>query len=87
MPVFMVGRDLHGLSIEQLSAAQQAVIETAHQLTSQDKPVRDLRSTFVAGDAWCMCPFEAPQASHVRELNDTAKLPYRSIAEALDLTP
>jgi hypothetical protein len=34
-----------------------------------------------------MCPFEAPQASHVRELNDTAKLPYRSIAEALDLTP
>jgi muconolactone delta-isomerase len=87
MPIFMVERNLKGLSMEQLGAAQKAATDTARQLTSQGKPVRYIRSTFVPGDARCMCLFEAPRVEHVRELNDTAKLPYHSIVEALDLTP
>jgi muconolactone delta-isomerase len=87
MPVFMVERDLQGLSMEQLGAAQKAAIETAQRMTAQGKPVRYIRSTFVPGDARCMCLFEAPRAEYVEELNDTARLPYHTIVEALDLTP
>ncbi|HXG03057.1 MAG TPA: nickel-binding protein [Candidatus Binatia bacterium] len=87
MPVFMVERDLTGLSMEQLGAAQKAAIATAQHMTAQGKAVRYIRSTFVPGDARCMCLFEAPRAEHVKELNDAARLPYRNIVEALDLTP
>jgi hypothetical protein len=56
-------------------------------MTSQGKPVRYIRSTFVPGDSRCMCLFEAPNAENVRELNETAKIPFTRIVEAEDLTP
>ncbi len=87
MPVFMVERDLKGLSMDQLGAAQKAAIETGERMSAEGKSVRYIRSTFVPGDARCMCLFDAPKAEHVKELNDTAKLPYTKIVEALDLTP
>jgi len=87
MPVFMVERDLKGVSMEQLGAAQKAAIETGQRMTTQGKSVRYIRSTFVPGDARCMCLFEAPKAEHVKELNETAKIPFTKIVEALDLTP
>ena len=34
-----------------------------------------------------MCLFEAPSAENVRELNETAKIPFTRIVEAEDLTP
>ena len=87
MPVFMVERELKGVSMDQLAAAQKAAIETGQKMTSQGKNVRYIRSTFVPGDSRCMCLFEAPKAEHVRELNETAKIPFTKIVEALDLTP
>ncbi|HEX9687929.1 MAG TPA: nickel-binding protein [Thermoanaerobaculia bacterium] len=35
----------------------------------------------------CMCLFEAPNAETVRELNETAKIPFTRIVEAQNLTP
>ena len=87
MPVFMVDRNLAGITMEQLGGAQQAAIATSEQFTSQGKPVRYIRSTFVPGEAHCMCLFEAADASLVKEVNETAKLPFTRIVEALDLTP
>ncbi len=58
--MFMVERNLQGLSMDRLGAAP--------------------------GDARCMCLFEAPRAEHVKELNDTARLPYHTMVEVLDLT-
>ncbi len=87
MPVFMVERNLKGLSMDQLGAAQKAAIETGKRMSAEGKSVRYIRSTFVPGDARCMCLFDAPNAEHVKELNDTAKLPYTNIVEAMDLTP
>ncbi len=87
MPVFMVERNLAGITMEQLAAAQKAAIETGKQLTAQGKPVRYIRSTFVPGEARCMCLFEAPSARLVKELNETAKIPFSRIVEAFDLTP
>ena len=87
MPVYMVDRNLPGITLEQLAGAQQAAISTSQQFVNEGKPVRYIRSTFVPQEAHCMCLFEAPNAERVREVNDAAKLPYTRIIEALDLSP
>jgi hypothetical protein len=87
MAVYMVDRDLPGITMEQLAAAQKAAIETGKQLTAAGKPVRYIRSTFVPEESHCMCLFEAPSADLVKELNDQAKIPYTRVVEAADLTP
>jgi hypothetical protein len=87
MAVYMVERDLPGITPEQLGAAQRAAIVTGQQFTAQGKAVRYIRSTFVPDESRCMCLFEAPTRDLVREVNDAARLPYTRIVEALDLTP
>ena len=87
MPVYMVDRNLPGITMEQLGAAQKAAIETCQQFTAQGKPVRFIRTTFVPGEAHCMCLFEAANPDLVKQVNETAKIPFTRITEALDLTP
>ena len=87
MAVYMVERELKGITMDQLAAAQKAAIETGKKLTAQGKKVRYIRSTFVPGEARCMCLFEAPNPELVKELNETAKIPFTRVVEALDLTP
>ena len=87
MSVYMVDRDLPGIQMDQLAAAQKAAIETSEKFTAEGKPVRYIRTTFVPGEAHCMCLFEADSADHVRQVNETARIPFTRIVEALDLTP
>lgn len=87
MSVFMVDRDLPGITLEQLSAAQKAAIETSRQFTEEGRPVRYIRSMYVPGEAHCMCLFEAGNASDVQDVNDEAGIPYTRVVEAMDLTP
>lgn len=87
MPTYLVDRDLPGITLDQLAAAQRAAIETSDRFTTEGKPVRYIRSTFVPGEAHCMCLFEAPSADRVREVNEAAQIPFTRIVEALDLTP
>jgi hypothetical protein len=49
--------------------------------------VRYIRSAFLPGEAHCMCFFEAANPDLVKELNETAKIPFNRIVEAMDLTP
>ena len=87
MPVYMVERDLKGVTMDQLAGAQKAAIQTGKDMTAEGKTVRYIRSTFVPGEARCLCLFEAPGEANVRELNDRASIPYTRVVEALDLTP
>jgi hypothetical protein len=87
MSVFMVDRDLPGISMEDLAAAQQRAIATAQQFKADGKDVSYIRSTFVPGESHCMCLFDSADAQLVAELNDVAQIPYTRITEALDLTP
>ncbi len=87
MPVYMVERDLPGVKMEQLAAAQKRAIEAGKELTAQGKEVRYIRSTFVPGQNKCMCLFEAPNPENVREANERAQIPFTRIVEAVDLTP
>ena len=87
MAVYIVDRDLPGITLEQLAGAQKAAIETCQQFTAAGKPVRYIRTTFVPGDSHCMCLFEAADPDLVKNVNDEAKIPYTRVTEALDLTP
>jgi hypothetical protein len=83
----MVDRDLPGIKMDQLAAAQKAAIETSDRFTAEGKPVRYIRTTFVPGEAHCMCLFEAGNPELVEEVNRTAQIPFTRVIEALDLTP
>ena len=85
MPVYMVERNLRGISLENLSGAQKAAIGKADEMTAAGIKVRYLRSTFAPQDGRCMCLFEAASDKDVRRLNDEAGLPYDHVVEALDL--
>ena len=85
--VYMVERELPGITPEQLAGAQRAAIEGSQKSTSGGAPVRYIRSTFVPGEARCMCLFEAATPDAVRDVNESAGLPFTRIVEALDLTP
>jgi hypothetical protein len=87
MAVYMVDRELPGIQIDQLAAAQKAAIDVSERFTAQGKPVRYIRTTFVPGEAHCMCLFEAGNPEVVREVNEAAQIPFTRIVEALDLTP
>ena len=87
MTVYMVDRDLPGISMDDLAAAQTKAIETAAEFRSQGKDIHYIRSTFVPGESHCMCLFDAPSAEMVSDLNNTAQIPFTRVTEALDLTP
>jgi Protein of unknown function (DUF4242) len=87
MKVYMVERDLKGIAMSDLAAAQKLAISTAAAYTAKGTGVRYIRSTFAPGDGRCMCLFEAGSVEDLKRLNDEAKLPYSQIVEALDLTP
>jgi hypothetical protein len=87
MTVYMVERELKGISMSDLAAAQQLAIKTSSAYTAQGTPMRYIRSTFTPEDGRCMCLFEANSAENVRRLNEEAKIPFTRVVEALDLTP
>jgi len=87
MTVFMVERDLKGISMENLGGAQRAAIKTAQDMTAQGTKISYIRSTFAPEDGRCMCLFDAASDADVRRLNDEAGLPYHRVVPALDLTP
>ena len=87
MTVYMVERDLKGISMDDLAGAQQAAIATAAEMTEDGDPIRYIRSTYAVEDGRCMCLFEGESAEQVRRLNETAGIPYNRVVEALDLTP
>lgn len=87
MTVFMVERDLKGISMEMLGGAQKAAIDKAREMSSAGIEISYIRSTFAPDDGRCMCLFEAGSDAAVRRLNDDAGLPYHRVVPALDLTP
>ncbi len=87
MTVYMVERDLSGISMADLAAAQKAAMATARSMQQEGVPVSYLHSSFVPGDGRCMCFFKGENAGQVTALNDRAALPYHRVTEALDLRP
>ncbi len=87
MGVYLVDRNLPGITCEGLAEIQQAEISASQQLTAAGQNVRYLRSVFIPGEARCMCLFEAEDEVAVAAVNQAARLPFTRIIAALDLTP
>lgn len=87
MNVYMVERDLTGISMEDLAGAQRTAISEAGKMKSAGTDIRYIRTTFAPENGRCMCLFEAESETEVRRLNDNAELPYFQVVKALDLTP
>ncbi len=86
MAVYMVERDLKGISMEALGGAQKAAIAKAAEMREGGTDISYIRSTFAPEDGRCMCLFEAEKSEDVKRLNDEAGLPYDRIVPAMDLT-
>ena len=69
MGVYLVDRDLPGITGEGLAALQRAEITASQQLTAAGQAVRYLRSVFIPGEARCMCLFEAEDEAAVAAVN------------------
>lgn len=87
MPVFVVNRELAGISMEQLAEAQKAAIATSERFRAEGRDVRYLRSMFVPSTGQCRCLFEGADGDVVTQVQDAAGLPYEEVLEALDLAP
>ena len=87
MSVFMVERDLKGISMEDLAGAQKAAIAKAAEMRGAGQDISYIRSTFAPEDGRCMCLFDGESAAQVQSLNDAAGLPYARVVPAMDLTP
>lgn len=87
MTVYMVERELKGISMEALGGAQKAAIAKAGEMSQSGTEIRYIRSTFAPEDGRCMCLFEANSAEDVKKLNDDCGIPYHKVVEAMDLTP
>ena len=87
MAVYMEERDLPGITMDQLAAAQKAAIETSQRFTNEGKHVRYIRSTYVPGDSRVTCLFESAESKLVEDVNQEANIPFTRVVEALDLTP
>ena len=87
MNIYIADRNLPGVTLEQLAAAQKAAIETSQRFTEEGKPVRYVRTAWVPSESHVMCRYEAPDAQLVRDVNEVAGIPFTRIVEAMDLTP
>jgi len=87
MGVYLVERDLPGVTLEELAECQKKAIQMGREMTAEGVEVRYIRSTFVPGDHKCMCLFEAPSADNVRRANERGSIPFTRIVAAEDLTP
>jgi hypothetical protein len=87
MSIYLVDRNLPGITMEQLAAAQQSAIETSRRFSEDGKPVRYIRSVYVPGESHVMCLFESGNEALVRDVNQAAGIPFTRVLEAYDLTP
>jgi hypothetical protein len=87
MPIYIVERDLKGISESELAAAQKLAIGTSRDFSEKGTPVRYIRSTFTPETGRCACLFEANSAQDVKRLNEEARIPFVRVLDALDLTP
>lgn len=87
MPIFVVKRDLPGVTPEALQSAGLRAKSCCSEMTSEGKPVRWVRSFFLPETAQTHCYFEAPSRAAVEEANQRARIPFTQIVEVVEMTP
>lgn len=87
MSVFVVERDLPGITPDALAGAGLRAKTCAAEMTAEGTSVRWIRSYFLPEAEQTHCYFEAPNMESVREVNQRASIPFTSIYQVQELTP
>ena len=87
MSIFVVKRELPGITPDALVGAGLRAKTCATEMTTEGTPVRWIRSYFLPELQQTHCYFEAPDAASVREVNERANIPFESVHEVHELTP
>lgn len=87
MSLFIVTRELPGITTEALSGAGARAKSCAEEMTLEGTDVRWIRSFFIPETEQTHCLFEAPHVEAVREVNQRAHIPFVSVKEVLEMTP
>jgi hypothetical protein len=83
--MFVVLRDLPGVTRDQYSAAQEAVADAAQRTSPAGRDVTYLGGYFLPGSGRAVCVFDAESASAVADVNQRAGVSYTEVLEAVDL--
>lgn len=87
MAVYVVKRDLPGITPEALQSAGMRAKTCCAEMTQEGQSVRWIRSFFLPETAQTHCYFEAPNKTAVEEANNRARIPFTQITEAMEMTP
>lgn len=87
MAVYVVTRDLPGITPEMLQSAGVRAKTCCTQMTQEGETVRWIRSFFLPETQQTHCYFEAASKTAVEEVNSRARIPFTAITEAVEMTP
>ena len=87
MSQFIVERHLPGITPEQLQAAGLRAKTCCQEMESEGGQVQWIRSFFLPQSEQAYCLFQAPNRDVVAEANRRAQIPFKSIHDAMEMTP
>jgi Protein of unknown function (DUF4242) len=83
--LFLVFRDLPGITRDQYTAAQRAAADASRRSSQAGRVVRYLGGFFLTDTGRAICMFQAGSAADVAAVNNQAGVPATDIVEAVDL--
>lgn len=87
MPLFVVERELPGITPDALQSAGLRAKTCCAEMTDEGQKVRWVRSFFLPESSKTHCYFEGVNAHAVEEVNQRARIPYVKISEVVEMTP
>jgi len=87
MSMFVVKRDLPGVTPDVLHSAGLRAKSCCTEMTQEGRPVRWIRSFFLPETGQTHCYFEAASRQAVEEANQRARIPFVEIREVVEMTP
>jgi nitrate/nitrite transporter NarK len=87
MAIFLVLRQLPGLTRDQYAAAQHAASDAARQASIGGRVVRHLGGFLIPDRGQAICIFCAESLADVTTVNEQAGVPFTDILQAIELRP
>lgn len=87
MPMFVVKRDLPGITAEAVQGAGLRAKTCAADMQGEGRGVQWVRSFFLPETEQTHCYFDGPDLETIKELNDRAQIPFTEIVEVQEMTP
>jgi len=87
MSLYVVKRDLPGITPEALQSAGVRAKTCCAEMTKEGQAVRWIRSFYLHEKEQTHCYFEAASKEAVEEANTRARIPFSEIAAVIEMTP